>query len=329
MPPKMGKIIVADLQKRSKKGIAYGKKILGAEQILEPKLREALQYYLADWGDFVHPGLFAAACEASGGNPDATIPTQSSMAMMAAAFDIQDDVIDKSKSKHNKPTVYGKYGAETAILLGNAFLIEGFKLFTDTAERLTKEKRQKALEKLKTLMFEMGNAHGLELAFNKINGNPDEYMKIIEMKAAGIEADLCLGAIFSGATDVVVDALAKIGRILGILITLREDFIDIFEIEELRQRLAEHDLPLPLLATIQGESNGELQTIIQKRRISQADAEKLLEITLNSKPAQEIKERMQLLIREGLLLSKKLPNCKLQGHLQALLSFMLEDLSVA
>ena len=324
----MGKIIVADLQKRSKKGIEYGRKILKAESICEPKLREALDYYLENWGDFVHPGLFAAACEASGGNPDSVVPAQAAVAIMAAAFDIQDDIIDKSKEKHNKPTVYGKYGAEIAILLGNAFLIEGFKLFVDSASQLPKENCNKALEKLKSLLFELGNAHGLELGFkNSTNGSPADYMKIIEMKAAGIEADLCLGAIFGEANDSEVKNLARIGRILGILITLREDFIDIFEFEELRQRIAAYDLPLPLIAIIRSEApTKDLLEILQKRRISKADANKILAIALDSKPAAEIKKRMQLLIREGTNLSNKLPNVELQGNLRALLSFMLEDL---
>jgi geranylgeranyl diphosphate synthase type I len=163
MTPKMGKVIVADLKKRSKKGLELAKQILQAEKMEHPKLRAAFEHYIAHWNDFTHPGLFSIACEAVGGDPDVVAPTQAAIAMMAAAFDVHDDIIDKSKVKHKIPTVYGKFGAEMALLLGNAFLIEGFKLFVDSTVILPKEKGKSALETIKNLLFEVGNAHALEL----------------------------------------------------------------------------------------------------------------------------------------------------------------------
>ena len=95
----MGKIIVADLKKRSKKGLDLAKQILQAEKMEYPKLRDALEHYLANWDEFTHPGLFSVACEAVGGDPDDALQTQAAIAMMAAAFDVHDDIIDKSASK--------------------------------------------------------------------------------------------------------------------------------------------------------------------------------------------------------------------------------------
>jgi geranylgeranyl pyrophosphate synthase len=162
-PKKIGKIIVADLKKRSKKGRELAKQILLAEKMEYPKLREALEHYLANWDEFTHPGLFSIACEAVGGDPNGVLPTQAAIAMMAAAFDLHDDIIDKSEVKHERPTVYGKFGAEMALLLGNAFLIEGFKLFADSTVVFSKEKQKSVLETLKKLLFEVGNAHALEV----------------------------------------------------------------------------------------------------------------------------------------------------------------------
>ena len=298
-----------------------------AEKIDHPKLHEALKHYIAHWNEFTHPGLFSIACEAVGGDPDGVVPTQAAIAMMAAAFDIHDDIIDKSKVKNKIPTVYGKFGAEIALLLGNAFLIEGFKLFVDSTAILPKEKGKSALETLKKLLFEVGNAHALEVGL-KENRNvaPNDYMKIIEMKAAGIEADMHLGALFGGE-DAEVEALAKLGRILGILATLRDDLIDVFDIEELRQRISVQDLPLPLLFAMQDqETKTKVMNIIVKSTITRSDVAEIVDFALEAAPVVELKDRMQLLIGEGLSLTNKLPKTKLQSKLQALLSFMLEDL---
>src|SRR3989304_5588020 len=196
-PKKMGKVVVADFKRRSRKGLEFAKQVMQAEKIDHPKLRAALKHYIVHWDEFTHPGFFSMACEAVGGEPDGFVSTQAAIAMMAAAFDVHDDIIDKSKVKKKIPTVYGKFGTEMALLLGTAFLIEGFKLFVDSTVILPKEKGKSALETLKKLLFEVGNAHALEVGLKKRKHvAPNDYMRIIEMKAAGIEEDMHLGALF-------------------------------------------------------------------------------------------------------------------------------------
>jgi geranylgeranyl pyrophosphate synthase len=328
MAPKMGKLIVADLKKRSKKGLEFAKQTLQAEKMEHPKLRDSLEHYLAHWSDFTHPGLFSLACETVGGDPDGVVPAQAALAMMAAAFDIHDDIIDKSELKRNAPTVYGKFGVEMALLLGNAFLIEGFKLFVDTTKMFSREKAKKVLEKTKNLLFEVGNAHALEVGMKKrVKVTPDDYMKITEMKAAGLEADMYLGALFGGGKDAEVQILAKVGRTLGVLATLRDDLIDVFDVEELCQRVAVNDLPLPLIFAMQDPASKEkVGSIISKPKMTDDDVAELVEVTLAAKPVVELKEKMHFCIKEGLSTANKLPNAKLRNKLHSLLSFMMEDL---
>lgn len=324
----MGEVIVADLKKRSEKGLELAKHILLEEKIEHPKLREGLEHYIAHWNEFLHPGLFAIACEAVGGDPNRVLPTQAAIAMMTAAFDVQDDIIDKSTEKNRIATVYGMLGAEMTLLLGNAFLIEGFKLFVDSTAMLPKEKRKNALEKVKKLLFEVGNAHALEVGLKeRKNVTPNDYMKITEMKAASVEADMYLGALLGGGKDDEVEALARMGRILGILATLRDDLIDVFDIEELRQRIAVNDLPLPLSFAIQEQGNrGKVMKILSKPRLTKSDVAELVDITLVAKPVVQLKNEMKSLIREGSTLTNKLSRIKLRSKLKAVLSFMLEDL---
>jgi len=328
MVQKKGKIIIADLKKRSKKGLELAKQILQTEKIEHPTLRDALDHYLMHWNDSTHPSLFSIACEATGGDPDDVISPQAALAMMAAAFDIHDDIIDKSEIKHKIATVYGKFDAEIALLLGDAFLIEGFKLLVDSTAILPKEKKREALETVKRLTFEVGNAHALEVGLKeRKNFAPDDCMKVIEMKAAGIELDMHLGALFGGGKDAEVEVLARLGRILGILGTLREEFVDVFEIEELCQRIAVQDLPLPLLFAMQDQkAKRKVLNITSKPNITKSDVAELVDVTLEAEHVVKLKEEMRLLIEEGLDLTSNLQRPKLQSILRLLLSFMLEDL---
>jgi geranylgeranyl pyrophosphate synthase len=328
MPPKIGKKIVADLSKRSERALATAKEIMRKENIEYPMLQEALEYYLKCWDDFTHTGFVSIACEAVQGETEQIVSAQASIAMMAAAFDIHDDLIDKSKIKKEIPTVYGKFGAEMTLLLGNAFLIEGFKLFADQTISLTRQKEKVAFETLKQRLFEVGNAHAMEIGF-KSEGkiSPEIYMKITEMKAASIEADMFIGALFGGGNKAEIDILARIGRILGILATLRDDIVDVFDISELSERIAVDDLPVPLLLAIEDqEIKGEIIRITGKQKMTRKDIDKLVDLTLAAPSVKRIRKKMQLLIVEGMSLSKKLPTTKLQENLQALLKFMLEDI---
>jgi len=328
MAPKKGKMIVADLKRRSEKGLSVAKQTLQAEKIQYPKLRKALEHYITHWDEFTHPGLFSIACEAVGGDPDVVAPAQAAIALITAAFDVQDDIIDKTEVKHEKTTVYGKFGPEMTLLLGNAFLIEGFKLFVDSSVTLPKEKEKSALETLKKLLFEVGNAHALEVGLKKREDfTLNDYIRITDMKAASIEADMYLGALFGGGVDAEVEVLARVGRILGILATLRDDLIDVFDIEELRQRILVQDLPLPLLfAMREQEDKGKIMNMISKSHLTNSDVATLVDFTLEAKSVVQLKGRMRLLIDEGTHLLNSLSHHELQDSIQSLLSFMLEDL---
>jgi len=328
MVPQTGKKVVADLQQRSKKGLRFAKNVMKKEKMEHPKLRQALNHYLYYWNDFTHAGLFSAACEVVGGNFEKTIPTQSSIAMMAAAFDIHDDIIDKSNIKQKIPTVFGKFGIEMALLLGNAFLIEGYKLFVDSTKDLSEKKRDIALDKIKELLFQVGNAHALEVGMKESkNFTPKNYFKITELKAASVEADMYLGALFGGGKKTEIESLAKIGRILGILATLRDDLIDVFDIEELNTRLSVNDLPLPLIFAMEDQKvQKKTSRIMAKPCLTDQDIVELVDATLEAKPVIELKEKMKKLINKGLRLTETLPVSITRSKIQLILSFMLEDL---
>lgn len=328
MPRKTGKTLIAELKRRGRNGIDFAKQTFQTETIHDPQLREAFNYYLTNWENYGHQAIFSVACEAVGGNPNSVIPAQASIALLAAAVDIQDDIIDKSKEKHGIPTLVEKFGPDLSLLVGNAFLIEGLKLFVDSTSKLPKEQGTKGLENLKKLLFDMGNAHALELAFRENKSTSlDDYMRIFKMKAASVEADVYLGALFGGAKASEIEIASRLGRILGTLMMLREEFIDVFELGELAQRIAVQDLPLPIFAAMKEEAaKQKILEIIKKPAKTQADVDTLLDITFKTRIVIETKRYMKSLIKEGISLADKLPQAKSRGILQNLLTFMIEDL---
>ena len=299
-----------------------------SEKIENKKLRDALEHYVSHWNDFTHPGLFSLGCEAVGGHPDKAIRVQAAIAMMAAAFDIHDDIIDESDEKHGVPTVFGKYGKDIALLLGNAFLIKGFTSFSRSLGELERKKVHEIFDVLQTSLFELGNAHGLELNLKERPGaEPEEYMRVVEMKAASIESDMKIGAIIGGGTDGQIRALARYGRILGIVGTLREEFVDVFEPDELSHRVQSEYLPIPVLYAMQDkEAEHEIRKVLAGGKITKGVANELVNAVFETKNVKSLKRKMECLVHEGIHLASNVRRLNTRNQLRSLAASTLEDL---
>jgi geranylgeranyl pyrophosphate synthase len=257
----------------------------------------------------------------------ASLEVQAGIALMAAAFDLHDDIIDNSKMKHGLETVFGKYGKEIALLLGNAFLIEGFTHFVESLDELYQVKDEEIVEILKSSLFELGNAHALELNLKRrVNATPNECMDVVNLKAASIEADMRIGAIVGGGSNSQIEALAKYGRILGVLATLREEFVDVFDIEELNQRVLEYP-PIPVFYAMQDSpSKARIKGILAKRRFTSEDVEELAELVLKTKSVERLKKDMLNLATEAASLLSQFKESRLQHQLAKLALSSLDDL---
>jgi geranylgeranyl pyrophosphate synthase len=328
MSSEITKSLMLDLAKRGSKGLEFAKKTILEETIDYPELREARKHYLTYWNDFTHAGMLSLACDGVNGNVESSIPTQAAITMMAAAFDLHDDIIDKSETKHLTPTVYGNYGGEITLLLGNAFWIEGFSLIVKSIDELAPNKMREIARILKSNLFEVGNAHASELGFRgKTKTTKADCIMLVEKKAASIEIDMHLGAIVGGGTTEQVKALARYGRIIGILTTLREEFIDVFEIEELSQKVQIERLPIPILFAMQDkQGEKEIGRILGKKKISNNDVEEIINIVFESENVKNLKNDMEDLIIEATQLLPILPKKETRNKLKQWVSSMLEDL---
>jgi heptaprenyl diphosphate synthase len=329
MPSETTVALMRELSIRGSNALEFSRNMMLDEKIEYPKLREALNHYVTNWSDFTHAGLFSLACEAVGGDSQEFVPTQAGLALMAAAFDLQDDIIDNSKTKNGLQTVFGKYGLDLTILLADAFLIKGYTVFFDSIEEKSPKKARDIMHLLKNCFFEMGNAHATEISFRgQISLSEIECLSLVRNKAASIEADIHIAAILGGGTKKQTDALAKYGRNLGVLTTLREEFIDIFEKEELEQKILIKRLPIPIIYAMHDlEIKGKLENIIQKNNLTKKDINSLIDLTFCSENVQKLKKNMEDLADESLCLLHALNDNSATKTLQSIVSSMLEDLS--
>jgi len=267
------------MEERGRKPLEMARKSVLEEEIECKEVKEALHYFMTEyWQDLARPTLMSICCEAVGGDPKATTVFAVPLSLISGALDIHDDIIDQSKTKYGRPTVYGKYGKEIAILTADALLFKGFTLLNEACTQISKEKSQKIMKTVKEMFCELGDAEALELNLRgRLDIAPEEYVHIVEKKSADAEALARIGGVLGNGYVDELEALGNYGRRIGMLIILSDDLMDCFDEKELKHRIKYEVIPLPLMYAVRNLSVKEIITdALRKGRIITNDVRILI-----------------------------------------------------
>ncbi len=323
---KMMQHVINFIQERGKKAVETSRQFALQDDLGYEPLNGAMKYFMDEfWFDFLHPALVSIACEAVGGKVEKTVNIGASLVLLAGAADIHDDIIDESVIKEPYPTVFGKFGRDIAILVGDALLLKGLYVLHEECEHFSKCQKQEVLESVKKAFLEICRSEAKEASWRgKMDISGKDYLDIIRQKAAAAEASTRIGAILGGGTEDEIELLSHYGRTYGVLMTLRNEFIDMFEADELKNRLEKECLPLPILLTL-GDSSTK-QTILQllKAELTDSSLEKILDLSIDFKETRALLSDMKKWVKEELSRITTLKYCK--QDLEFLLWASLEDL---
>ena len=310
-------------EERGSEALNVARKLMLEEKIECKEIREAVRYFMTEyWNDLARPTLLSLVCEAVGGDPKLTNSVAVPMTLISGAMDVHDDIIDESKVKRKRPTVFGKFGKNIALLTGDALMFKGLILLSQSLENISNDKRKAILETIREMFFQLGDAEALELQFRgRLDVPSEEYLKVLEKKAADVEAHTRIGAILGGGITEEIETLGRYGRLLGMLIILRDDFRDSMDPLEMQHRLNNEHLPLPVLYAITEENKVSIGSIIQKNMITDKDARTIIEITQESGGFVQLRELMKELARKASASLKAIKGDK--GALKLLVSSML------
>lgn len=266
------------LHERGQEALEQARKTVLEENIESKEAKEALKYFITEsWHDTTRPGLLSLVCEAVGGNPKTTTPVAVAITLISGAIDIHDDIIDQSETKGSRPTVYGKFGKDIALLTGDALLFKGFTALCKAVEKGVSAGKIAAISDIiKRTFFELGDAEALELQFRgRTDVTPEEYLRVIRKKAADVEAYTRISAILGDGSEEEIENLGEYGRIHGMLAILRDEMIDMFDLEETVQRTKNEHLSLAIVYALQNpEMNSAIRSLLTKT-MTLKDAEKL------------------------------------------------------
>jgi len=281
-------------EERGSEALNVARKLMLEEKIECKEIKEALRYFMTEyWNDLARPTLLSLVCEAVGGDPQLTNSVAVPMILISGAMDIHDDIIDESKVKQKRPTVFGKFGKNIALLVGDALMLKGLVLLSQPLKLIPNNKRKAILETISEMFFQLGDAEALELQFRgRIDVQPEEYLKVLEKKAADVEAHTRIGVILGGGTMEEIETLGRYGRLLGMLIILRDDLKDSMDPLEMQHRLNNEHLPLPVLYATE-ENRMLISSVTQKTAITDKDVRTVIEIAQKSGGFGQLRKLME------------------------------------
>ena len=139
---------------------------------------------------------------------------------------IHDDIMDHSALRRGMPTVWKKWGEDTAILSGDVMNIDSYRRIAMTPERV----RTKVLDLFTKTAAEVCEGQQYDMDFEKERMVPmEEYMKMIGLKTAVLLAcSAKIGALIGGASEMDADFLYDYGYRLGLAFQVADDYLDAY-----------------------------------------------------------------------------------------------------
>ena len=173
-------------------------------------------------GKKIRPALLLLAAQATGEVRREHVVLGAVIEVIHAATLVHDDLLDEATTRRHVATVQAEWGTEASVLLGDYLFSQAYYL-ASTID---------SVEGCRTIGMATNRTCEGELHQVSRRGyfdlTEEEYVDVIAGKTAELISCSCrLGARFSGASSVTIEALARFGRNIGIAFQIADDLLDI------------------------------------------------------------------------------------------------------
>ncbi len=193
---------------------------------LEPRsLYEPMRYALSGGGKQLRPLFLLLSCEAVGGHSREALPAALALELVHNFTLVHDDIMDHDELRHGRETVYKKYEESTAILAGDALLVQAFRALADVEAALL----PRVLAGLTAGILEVCEGQALDKEFElRASVTLDEYYGMIAKKTGRLFSLACeIGGLLGHGSEQQVQGLKEYGASLGRAFQIQDDVLDL------------------------------------------------------------------------------------------------------
>lgn len=204
-------------------GEAIDKVLLGEQ----PRtLFDPARYILSLGGKRVRPLLTLMAVDLFGKETEMAVNAALAVEIFHNFSLLHDDLMDKAEMRRGNPTVHKKWNANSAILSGDAMVIEAYRYIAKVPAAHLPE----ILDIFSTMAMEICKGQQYDMDFElRMDVTETEYIEMIRLKTAVLMGGaLKIGAILADASPQDADSLYRYGINIGIAFQLKDDLLDVY-----------------------------------------------------------------------------------------------------
>jgi geranylgeranyl diphosphate synthase type II len=227
---------------------------------------------------------------------------------------VHDDIMDDAPLRRGSLTVHEKWDINTAILSGDAMLINAYQLF----ENYEGEVFRSLAKLFSKTAIEVCEGQQYDVDFEtRDDVTIPEYLKMIEYKTAGlVGAAMKMGAIIANVSENTQQDIYEFGKNLGIAFQLQDDYLDAFGDPETFGKQVGGDiienkktfLYLTSLASVTKQEAKELEHLFSIQPKDVTDKISTVKtIFLNSGAAEQTKKEIAMYTEKAFQVLEKLP----------------------
>lgn len=189
-----------------------------------------IKYILSIGGKRMRPILTLMSTNLFSENIDVSIPAALGIEIFHNFSLLHDDLMDNASIRRNQPTVHVKWDSNTAVLSGDAMLIDSYKHIA----KVSKTALPQVFDIFNATALQVCEGQQYDMDFEKrLNVNESEYLNMIQLKTAVlVAASLKIGAILGNASVEDAQNLYDFGINIGLAFQLKDDLLDIYGVQD-------------------------------------------------------------------------------------------------
>lgn len=215
---------VAELQTLLNNGLS---KVKNELNISTPQgLYLPIDYSLEMGGKRIRPLLLLVSYNIFADKIEEALPAALAIEVFHNFTLLHDDIMDNADVRRNQPTVHKKFGANNAVLSGDAMAFLAYRYLLSG----TVSNQKNILELFTRTAIEVCEGQQFDIEFEtRIDVSEEEYIEMIRLKTAVLLAcSLKAGALIANAGEKIANQLYDFGINLGLAFQLQDDLLDSF-----------------------------------------------------------------------------------------------------
>ncbi|MFE7963388.1 polyprenyl synthetase family protein [Streptomyces cellulosae] len=174
-------------------------------------------------GKLLRPALVLECARGVAGQSDKAIPAAAAVEMIHGFSLLHDDIIDRDRTRRHRPTAWVVFGADQALLAGDALLAKAHEVFLfaqPAPPRASVDVFRAAIQSLV-----LGEAQDVQYARAR-HCTVEEYEEMALRKTGSLLGAACaVGAFAAGADEQQARAMQRFGEQLGLAFQIRDDIL--------------------------------------------------------------------------------------------------------